>query len=113
MAFNRIIRISVEQRCMASQALWAAALKMLNAGNPRAVEWEKAIGYDEMRYRCRCKMTCEGFYDARKLYDELGGEPLNAEDFAMLFLHVCVTKHSMNLNRDWEMYLTKHMEALA
>ena len=103
------IRVTVEQRCLAAQALWVAVNRMLAAGDIRAREWYQCIGYDEMRYRCRCKRTIETYYDAREMAPkELWPVP---EVFASMFLHVCMTRKSMNCNRDWRVYLGKEIDA--
>lgn len=105
---DRLLRITVEQRCLAAQALWVAAYRMLDAGDPRAVEWYNKLGLDDMRYRCRCRYTIEAYYDAREMTPaELWSVP---EDFAHMFLVTCVSKHSMNLNREWKTYLLKAIE---
>ena len=100
-------RVSVEQRCLAAQALWVAANRMLTDDDPRAREWLNTIGYDEMHYRCRCKKTIEAFYDGRKLAPrDCWASP---EDYARTFLTCCISKKSMNLNREWRVYLTKEI----
>ena len=108
MPFTDHIRVTVEQRCLAAQALWLAANRMLTEDDPRAREWLNSIGYDEMRYRTRCKRTIETYYDAREMTPkELWPLP---EDFAAMFLHVCMTRKSMNCNRDWRVYLGKEID---
>lgn len=101
-------KVTVEQRCFAAQALWYAANKMLDAGDPRAREWEECIGYSQMRYKCRCKSTVEIFFEA------YGTDAQNLwpvpEDFADVFLHVCMTRKSMNCNRDWRVYMQKEID---
>ncbi len=103
-------KVTVEQRCFAAQALWYAANKMLDAGDPRAREWEECIGYSQMRYKCRCKSTVETFFEA------YGTDAQNLwpvpEDFADVFLHVCMTRKSMNCNREWQTYLEKEIAAI-
>ena len=103
------IRVTVEQRCLAAQALWMAVNRMLTDDDPRAREWLNCIGYDEMRYRCRCKRTIETYYNAREMTPkELWPLP---EDFADMFLRVCMTRKSMNCNREWRVYLGKEIDA--
>ena len=102
------IKVTVEQRCLAAQALWIAANRMLDDGDLRAKEWLACIGYDTMRYRCRCKHTIEAYYDGRAMAPrDIWPTP---EEFAEMFLHVCVSKKSMNLNRDWRVYLQKEID---
>lgn len=108
MPFTDHIRVTVEQRCLAAQALWLAANRMLTDDDPRAREWLNCIGYDEMRYRCRCKKTIEAFYDARNMAPhDIWPLP---EDFAEIFLRVCMTRKSMNCNRDWRVYMQKEID---
>ena len=103
------IRVSVEQRCLAAQALWCAVNRMLDENDIRAREWLNSIGYDEMRYKCRCKKIVETYYDAREQTPkDLWPVP---EDFAEMFLHVCMTRKSMNCNRDWNIYRGKEISA--
>jgi len=111
MTYPDHIHVTVEQRCLAAQALWCTANRMLDEDNPRAREWLHTIGYDEMRYRCRCKRTTEAFFDARTLVPK-EVYPL-PEDFAWMFLTVCVSKKSMNLNRDWRTYLQKEIDRIS
>lgn len=103
-------RITVEQRCYAAQALWMACNYLLGKKNPHAMEWLECIGYNQMRYKCRCKHTVEAFFEA---YTPEAEElwPI-AEDFADVFLRVCVTRKSMNVNRDWQTYLQKEIAAV-
>jgi len=100
-------KVTVEQRCYAAQALWVAANRMLDDGDPRALEWDQCIGYNQMRYKCRCKSTVETFFEAYKMAEDLW--PL-AEDFAEIFLRVCMTRKSMNCNRDWRVYMQKEID---
>ena len=102
-------RITVEQRCYAAQALWVAVNRMLDDGDARAREWEACIGYNQMRYKCRCKHVVETFFEAYRKAEDLW--PL-AEDFAEVFLRVCMTRKSMNCNRDWQVYLNKEIAAV-
>lgn len=106
---NEDHKVTVEQRCYAAQALWWAANKMLEDGDPRAREWEQCIGYSQMRYKCRCKSTVETFFEAYNttVAQEIWPVP---EDFADVFLRACVSKKSMNVHREWRIYLQKEME---
>jgi len=101
-------RITVEQRCYAAQALWYAANKMLESGDPRACEWEQCIGYSQMRYKCRCRAVVETFFEAYKTTEAQNLWPV-PEDFSGVFLRVCMTRKSMNCNRDWQTYLQKEI----
>ena len=101
------IRVTVEQRCYAAQALWVACNYLLGKKEPRAMEWYDCLGYNQMRYKCRCKHTIETFFEAyTKEAEELW--PI-AEDFADVFLRVCMTRKSMNCNRYWQTYLQKEI----
>jgi len=100
-------KVTVEQRCFAAQALWVACNYLLGKKDPRAMEWYECIGYNQMRYKCRCKHTVESFFDAWRMAEDLW--PV-AEDFAGLFLRVCMTRKSMNCNRDWRVYLQKEID---
>lgn len=104
------IRVTVEQRCTAAQALWLAVNRMLDAGDDRAVEWLNDNRYSEMRYRCRCKRNVEAFYDAWAMVPK--GTYPTLEDFAEDFLRVCISRHSMNVNRDWRVYWEKELERI-
>lgn len=105
-----IIKVTVEQRCTAAQALWLAVNRMLDAGDERAVEWLNDNRYSEMRYRCRCKHSVEAFYDAWSMVPK--GTYPTLEDFAEDFLRVCISRHSMNVNRDWRIYWEKELKRI-
>ena len=103
-------KVTVEQRCYAAQALWVAVNRMLDDGDPRAKEWLDCIGFNQMRYKCRCKHIVEAFFDA---YEMTPPDWLPIpEDFADMFLRVCVTRKSMNVNRDWKIYLQKEIDRM-
>jgi len=101
-------RITVEQRCYAAQALWVAVNRMLDDCDILAREWEHFIGYNQMRYKCRCKATTETFFEAwNETWQRIWPVP---EEFADVFLRVCVTRKSMNVNPEWKKYLDKELE---
>ena len=102
--------ISEEQRCEAAQALWLAVNRMLDKQDPRASEWLYDNGYDQMRYRCRCKLNLEAFCKAREMTQQ--GAYTEIEDFAEAFLNVCVNKHSMNVNKQWKKYWEKELDRI-
>ena len=104
------IRVTVEQRCTAAQALWVACNRMLDAKDARAVEWWNDNRYSEMRYRCRCKRNVEAFYEAWAMVPQHTYETL--EDFAWDFLHVCISRHSMNVHREWRTYWEKELKRI-
>nr|MCR5562442.1 hypothetical protein [Desulfovibrio sp.] len=64
-------------------------------------------GYNQMRYKSRCKHTVEAFFEAYTKEAEALW-PI-AEDFADVFLRVCVSRKSMNVNPDWQTYHQKEI----
>lgn len=105
---DELIKVTVEQRCTAAQALWLACNRMLDAKDARAVEWWNANRYSEMRYRCRCKKNVEAFYEAWAMVPK--GTYQTLEDFAEDFLRVCISRHSMNVNREWRLYWERELD---
>lgn len=107
------IRCTVEQRCTAAQMLWYAINVLNSECNTKVEVWFDSLGIDRVRYLCRSPYTVEAFYDARTFVDEYAGKEKYADletEFAPVFLKTCLSNHTMNVNRQWKLYLARYID---
>lgn len=104
-------KIEQNKKLEAAQLLWFAVNELYNEGYPKAIRWFECKGVATARYCCRGVYTIAAFWDAREFVDNMAPDLWSdLEEFAKVFLKVCVTDKSMNVSREWKIRLARVIE---